>query len=467
MLSRLSIRLLALLLCSLSMQNLLAQSEYTGAQRLKANGLKETCISEPVFRGQACVFEANRNASETVVLVHGIAGEAANWFSQINSLREHYHVLTFDLPGFGTSSRDNRLYSPTNYSRFIHHVTQKFAKGKFHLIGHSMGGAISLRYAGMYPDDIKRLILVDAGGVLHKHAFTKTLAYKWINIVQKVTYWTGPEINGYASLVLEAMEEWLPLDLKQAIESPEIRDIVLQSNSLPIAGVALITEDFSDAIKAVRVPTMIVWGEYDLITPLRTGKILQANLEKAYLRVLANAGHSSMADRPLEFNQLMLSHLQMDEAELAKQYWKRPAFETSSRIGRCGRGEQKLFEGSYNKIELDGCRLAKIQNAQVRQLVARGSVVEIEYSELKNDDIAVLTFDSELSITGSKITAGNYAIQSVRSKLDIGGSTLKANKAAVNNLGTSTAVLSVTTLDSQVNKGTAHNYRTLSQDSQL
>lgn len=437
-----------------------------GAQKLKSMGLEETCINEPVFNGRACVFEANKRASETVVLVHGIAGEAANWIHQINALKERYHVLTFDLPGFGVSSKTNQLYSPKNYARFVHFVTQKFSKGSFHLIGHSMGGAISLRYASMFPEDVNRLIITDSAGILHKHAYSKTLAYKWINVLQRITYWTGPEITSYAGLVLEAVEEWMPLDLKKAIESPEVREIILRSNSLPIAGVAMITEDFSEAISRIKAPTLIVWGEYDLITPLRTGKILQGNIDRSYMRVLAQAGHSSMADRAIEYNQLMMAHLQKSDAELNREFWQRQPFAESTRTGKCARGETRLFEGAYASIDLDGCKLAKIQNAQIGELIAYKSTVEMEFSEVRGKDIAIQATDSDITITSS-IIQGKVAIQSASSQLDIAGSTLAGEEAAIHNLSDSSVVFSVSRLSSPEYKGVIHEYRRLSRGQQL
>jgi len=443
-----------------------APTELTGAQRLTQQGLTETCISEPVFNGEACVFQANKSASKTVVLVHGIAGEAANWFQQIQKLKSNYHVLTFDLPGFGVSSKDNRLYSPTNYAKFIRFITQKFAKDKFHLLGHSMGGAISLRYAGMYPQDVDRLILVDAAGILHKHAYSRTVAAKWINIVQRISYWAGPNLNGYASMVLEAIEEFMPVDMQQAIKSPEIRQMILRSNAIPISGVAMITEDFSGVMKKVQSPTLIIWGEYDLVAPVRTGKILQANLNKAYLRVLANAGHSSMADRPIEFNQLMMNHLQQSDKELAGSYWKARPFVKSQRVGKCSQGEQKLFEGTYAKIELDNCTLAQIQNAQIGQLVARNSLVQMEYSTIETSGIGLLSYDSEINLTSSTIR-GDIAIQTVRSRLDVAGVKLTGNRVAINNLSDSTIVFSLSWLQSSTYRGGKHEYLRLAANESL
>ena len=71
-------------------------------------GMSENCSAEPVFGGKACVYEINKNAKQTVVFVHGLNARAESWISQIAALKNKYHVVSFDLPGFGKSSRANK-----------------------------------------------------------------------------------------------------------------------------------------------------------------------------------------------------------------------------------------------------------------------------------------------------------------------------------------------------------------------
>ena len=115
---------------------------------------------------------AGNPKNPAVVLVHGLGDEASTiWQSTIALLKNEYYVITFDLPGFGKSSKENKLYSPQNYAKFIHYVTQTYVKKPFHLIGHSMGGAIALKYTSMYSLDVQSLVLVDAADILHKSAY--------------------------------------------------------------------------------------------------------------------------------------------------------------------------------------------------------------------------------------------------------------------------------------------------------
>jgi len=427
--------------------------------QLVALGLSENCAYEPVFKGKACVYEINKQAKETVVLVHGLHSQAANWLAQIAALKNEYHVVSFDLPGFGKSTRGNKLYSPTNYARFIHFITQKTVGSPFYLIGHSMGGAISLRYNAMYPNDVKRLILTDVGGVLHQYSFAKSIASKWLKLIQGLTIWAipvlqdMPSIDEMANTLFQTLE-WLPIDIRDALQVPELRTVILSGNSIPIAGAAVSSENLNAAIRNNKTPTLIVWGAYDLVTPIRTGKILQVKMPNAYMVVLPRSAHSPLTDQPVEFNKLMMMHLHSTESELEKKVWKNTDFRTSNKIGYCSRGQEKLFEGNYLRIELDDCKHALICNANIGSVVAKNSNIEIEKSLIVTKDIGITLFDSTLEITSSNVTA-MIGIQTVRSHIDVAGVDFKVGNAAVNNLGQSDAVFSVST----VNGNYLHAYK--------
>lgn len=433
-----------------------AQAEVSSADIAPVNplvelGLSENCAYEPVFRGKACVYEINTAAKETVVLVHGLNSQADSWHAQIIALKNDYHVISFDLPGFGKSTRGNKLYSPTNYAKFIHYITEKKIAKPFYLVGHSMGAAISLRYNAMYPNDVKRLVLADVGGVLHQYSFAKSIAFKWLKILQSLAIWAIPSLQDMPSMdemanALFQSLEWLPIDIRDALRVPELRTIILNGNSIPIASAAVSSENLNSAIRSNKTPTLIVWGAYDLVTPIRTGKILQVKMPNAYMVVLPRSAHSPMTDQPVEFNKLMLAHLHASESQLNNKVWRFPLFKQSNRIGYCSRGEERLFEGDYFRLELQDCKRAVIRNANVGSIIAKNSNIEIEKSQVMTKDIGITLFDSTLEITSSNVVA-TIGIQTVRSHVDVAGVDFKVGTAAVNNLGQSDAVFSVSSVN--------------------
>src|SRR5207248_780716 len=156
----------------LSMVDASAAAEVS-AQETRVPGTDSQRIDEPVFGGQMVVYEAGRGNAREILLVHGIGDEAARDFrDHIAWLQKSFHVVAVDLPGFGQSDKTNALYSPGNYARVLKVVAGRFLRGPFVLLGHSMGAVVALRYAAMYPEDVRQLVVVDAHGILHRYSVT-------------------------------------------------------------------------------------------------------------------------------------------------------------------------------------------------------------------------------------------------------------------------------------------------------
>jgi len=129
-----------------------AEKPTPATEQTAAPVMRETRVDEPIFKGQAAVYEGGTANPRSVVLVHGVGDNAArDWDRLIPELVKEYHVLTFDLPGFGRSSKGNEEYTITNYARFLRWVIPQYVRGPFTLIGHSFGGSVALKYAAIIP----------------------------------------------------------------------------------------------------------------------------------------------------------------------------------------------------------------------------------------------------------------------------------------------------------------------------
>jgi alpha-beta hydrolase superfamily lysophospholipase len=94
-----------------------------------------------------------RDATEPpLVLVHGLGTNGMrDWYTVLAPLAEHRRVVMFDLPGFGRSGRANVKYAPARYAAVVSRVIADYGPGPVDVVGHSMGGAISLFHAVAYP----------------------------------------------------------------------------------------------------------------------------------------------------------------------------------------------------------------------------------------------------------------------------------------------------------------------------
>ena len=134
------------------------------AYQRSSAGMQKKSIE--LYFGKIVYLENDVKSDETIVLVHGFGGSKDNWTKTIAEWNERYHVIAIDLPGNGESVSDKELgYTTTHQAQMLDNFLKAKGTEQFHLIGHSMGGAIALRYMQMHEAKVKSLILIDAMGM--------------------------------------------------------------------------------------------------------------------------------------------------------------------------------------------------------------------------------------------------------------------------------------------------------------
>ncbi len=421
-------------------------------------------VPEPVFGGEAYIIEAGKGHPVSVLLVHGMGDRAArDWETVIPVLARQYHVVAFDLPGFGRSTKGNHLYSPSRYAAFIEWVAVHYAAKPFVLIGHSMGGAISLRYASLYPDSLSRLILVDAAGILHHLVLTEELyALNYGNPVGQVLPMTEGG-NTVVRSVLDSVAGMLktggPQQLAPALQSASLREAVFDGDPKKIAGTAMMLEDFGAAVSAVRTPTVLIWGANDRIAPLRTGKALAGRLPDARLTIIPEAGHAPMIDRPDLFNQILLEGLaDRSPAAVPTVPAREPAPDRSVQYVK---KKGLVLTGSYSRIELDRCSDVRIIDAAAEQIVVDNSNVTMENVVITGKESGLLATKAKITGTSVRIEA-DTAIHASHSRLDLAGASLIGRKKLVETDSSAVLIFSISEAKSPHYTGPLHGYRKIS-----
>ncbi len=119
--------------------------------------LAETALLD----GARIHYAAAGRGPRTVVLIHGWTCDHTFWQAQIDALKQRYRVLALDLPGHGRSDPAPD-YSIRRFARAVNAVLEKEKAAKAVLAGHSMGGAVMLEFARLYPQKLLAIVAVDA-----------------------------------------------------------------------------------------------------------------------------------------------------------------------------------------------------------------------------------------------------------------------------------------------------------------
>jgi len=426
----------------------------SAAQETRVPGTESRRIDEPVFGGQMVVYEAGRGNAREVLLVHGIGEEAARDFrDHIAWLQKSFHVVAVDLPGFGQSDKANVLYSPGNYARVLRVVAGRFLHGPFVLLGHSMGAVVGLRYAAAYPEDVLRLVVVDAPGVLHQYSetsqFLAHLGMEFVPPAAEPTDW----LTNLARKLLAPLQR-LHLAPQVILSSAQLRQSLLGADPAKIAGLAVVSEDLRLELPKVRADTLIIWGAQDRLAPLRTGKVLALKLPRARLAVIERAGHELMLEAPERFRAVI-------EPFLERGLPPAPASPATPLAkhgdGSCQRERNRVFEGEYDSLTLDGCQQVQIRNARVRELRVLDSTVTIDDSRIGGGETGLQARNSTIVMTGGRVE-GNVAITASASRLDLAAVEVEGRDAAVTATLRSYVVFSLCRVRSPRMQGEVHEF---------
>jgi pimeloyl-ACP methyl ester carboxylesterase len=374
------------------------------------------------------LYRAGRRAGPAVVLIHGLGQNGArDWAKLIPALAESHDIYALDLPGFGQSDKGNHLYSPANFARVIEAVAGAHIARAFVLIGHSMGGAVSLAYAAAYPQRLERLILVDMAGVLHRAVYAEFLSRLGAQAAG-VSPEDAPWFTASVRAVLTRAES-IPFGGERILSSALVRQQLLRGDPNAITAYTLVEHDFGEALRAVKAPTLVIWGSDDKVAPLRTGQMAAATIANARLTIVRGAGHAPMLQMPERFNAIVLDELQGKTEGPPYALQKAPI--EGARIGICDSQRAQHFIGDYKEIRLDKCADAQITQARIGLLLARDSTVRIVNSHI---DGGIDAKNSRLELTAG-VVGGSPPLALDATDVDAAGTRFESEGAIVENRG--------------------------------
>lgn len=136
-----------------------------------------------------------------LLLVHGGLDHARNWDWVARSLREHFHVYAMDLRGHGNSAwAPGAMYSIAEHVLDITTLVDVLGGGPVHMIGHSLGGILTLLYAGLYPDRVSKVIAIEGLGLPATHRTHKPAPDRMRAWIQNVRKTENRETHNYPNL---------------------------------------------------------------------------------------------------------------------------------------------------------------------------------------------------------------------------------------------------------------------------
>jgi pimeloyl-ACP methyl ester carboxylesterase len=243
---------------------------------------------------------------DTLVLIHGFGANKDNWTRLAKEFKGEFNVYAIDLPGHGDSSKPLDIgYRFEDQVSYLNQVLAELGVKQFHMMGNSMGGAITALYAATHPEQIQTAVLFDPAGIFEYES----------ELVDRVLDGDNPLIpkkkGDFDKLLDFALEKrpfvpWPIFDVmeEKAIANREVNEVIFAA--IRDTG---FEPDFRDAITRIEAPVLVVWGKLDRVIDYRNADVFVDAIPNARKVLLDDIGHAPMVETPAESARLFREFL--------------------------------------------------------------------------------------------------------------------------------------------------------------
>lgn len=258
-------------------------------------------------------YWAEGDGKSSVVFIHGIGGCVEAWQSSFNSLSSTYRVYALDLVGQGLADKPRDVsYKIIKLAQFIKDFMVSLNIKRAHVVGHSLGGAITTRLVLMFPEMVDKLVLASCGGL--GTTISPVLRICAIPLLGEIL--TRPSLSGteqsLKTLVYDPVvitKEIINLNYKMSslpgAQKAFLR--ILRANVSPLFGqIGGVT---ARELGTIKNPALIIWGQQDHTIPVAHANIAAKYLPDLRIKIFDQCGHMPMLEHTQIFDDLLLDFL--------------------------------------------------------------------------------------------------------------------------------------------------------------
>jgi pimeloyl-ACP methyl ester carboxylesterase len=237
-------------------------------------------------------------------------GDFLDWEPVLEPLAQSYRVIALDLPGFGNSGKPAREYTGDFFVDVLHELFTSLKLKEVILAGNSFGGQIAILYALRHPKMVAKMILVDSGGfrLIPKEEASMVAARFGAPVIAAIT----PEIHAllFASVFAQtgaASQYYVQRQNKklQRQDYPAYAESLAANIRLSMSSYLL------DRLAEIKCPTLLVWGEQDLVLPAEQARQALAKLVHGELKIIPGCGHAPQLECGRDFLRALQPFLQL------------------------------------------------------------------------------------------------------------------------------------------------------------
>lgn len=246
-------------------------------------------------------YDSQNSDKPAIIFLHAFPLNHKMWMKQSKFFQTNYRVIAMDFRGFGVSARCDYNYSMDLFANDVNALLDYLKIEKAIVVGLSMGGYVAFRLIENFPNKISALILSstrseadsEEGKILRK------------STIEKIR---SNGLNDFANSFVNN----LFTSSANSEDVKEIKEMILQNDSDSVIGaLKALSEriDSTEFLQNIKVPTCIIVGEEDKLTPISCSENLNSKIKNSEMNIIPKSSHLCNIEQSEIFNKIIFNFL--------------------------------------------------------------------------------------------------------------------------------------------------------------
>ena len=237
-----------------------------------------------------------------VILLHGWLESWGLWQETMDFLGDSYRTYAIDFWGFGESDKRRESFSVPDFVTLVNDFMEQLGIKHAPLVGHSMGGTVSLSVAINHPARVSKVVVI--GSPIEGSSLSVLLKLASIRTIASIVYRMMDALKfgiRVAAPVITRESQW------PAMIHRDLNQVTLESFLLSIS--SLRQTNLTHQLAPIYQPVMGMYGDRDVIVNPNQWSVLDAYIQKVRIERFRKAGHFIMLDEPNQFKSILKDYL--------------------------------------------------------------------------------------------------------------------------------------------------------------
>jgi 3-oxoadipate enol-lactonase len=235
-----------------------------------------------------------KGSGDAIIFLHGVGSDKSVWDGQLEYFSRKWRAISLDYPGYGDSDLPEGSLTREDIGRYLFGAMDGLGIKSAHVVGLSMGGVMALEMVRQQPARPRSLTLADT---FAKHPDSDRILER----IQKAM--ASMSMREFAQARVSVLVAPNASDaLKQEVVETMAK---IDKRTYAWSSVAVWTADYRNDLPGIKIPTFIVVGEHDQVTPRALSEELHQGIPGSKLEIISGAGHIANRDTPDAFNRLV------------------------------------------------------------------------------------------------------------------------------------------------------------------